>query len=82
MIGDKNWKEVKDLIYDLVSAKDVEWITETEACKILNIETSTLKKRISKGKISSSMYRVDMGKIKFFNKQEIIKTLKTKNLKN
>ena len=73
LITKQDWTDIKDIILELITSKKSEWITEAKACELLNIKKSTLLAYVNKGKITPDMYRIGIGRTKFYDRKKIIK---------
>jgi hypothetical protein len=72
----KDWLELMKIVKEIKLKKE-EWLTESELCQLLDIKKSTLISYVSIGKITPDMYKVGIGKTRFYNKEKIMgKTLK------
>ena len=67
----KDWLELMKIVKEIKLKKE-EWLTESELCQLLDIKKVTLHSYLSKGKITPDMYKVGIGKVKFFNKEKIM----------
>ena len=69
-IPERTWKKIESFIKE-IQEKD-EWVSEQEACKLLNITRATLGNKMRNKEIPASAISNGIGSNKFFKKSVLM----------